>query len=238
MRKTALTFSLILIALTAMACGGETPEPQAPADPAPTAQTPTAQTPTAQTPPSQSSPGQGLAPITSRSSGAPTVAAPPPAAVTQSADGIVAANLAFALPEGWTSEPPSSTMRLVQVSIPGSGGNAQLTMFHFGVGRGGGVESNLARWAGQVDVDPSSTPTRDQFSSNGLTVTWIDVAGTLKPSTMGVGPTEPQPNSRLLGAVVEGPQGPWFFKATGPDSTLAEARDAFVTMLRNASPRG
>ena len=43
-----------------------------------------------------------------------------------------------------------------------------------------------------------------------------------------------QPGSRLLGAVVEGEGGPWFFKATGPDATLAPQRLPFRGMLQRA----
>jgi hypothetical protein len=50
---------------------------------------------------------------------------------------------------------------------------------------------------------------------------------------MGMGSSSPQPGFRLLGAVVEGPGGPWFFKATGPDATLGPQKDAFVAMLKS-----
>jgi hypothetical protein len=33
--------------------------------------------------------------------------------------------------------------------------------------------------------------------------------------------------------VVEGPGGPWFFKATGSNKTMAPPRDAFLTMLKS-----
>ena len=71
------------------------------------------------------------------------------------------------------------------------------------------------------------------FDVNGFRVTWIDVSGTLLPSNMGTGPATEQPNSRLFGAVVEGPGGPWFFKATGPEATLAAERENFLKMLRS-----
>jgi hypothetical protein len=54
---------------------------------------------------------------------------------------------------------------------------------------------------------------------------------------MSGGPAEAQPNSRLLGAVVEGPGGPWFFKATGPSATLGAQRDAFLAMLESLRAR-
>ena len=89
-----------------------------------------------------------------------------------------------------------------------------------------------------MERDPASPPVRETFEINGFKVTWIDVAGTLKPSTMGTGPDTPQPGSRLLAGIVEGDQGPWFFKATGPAETLLAEREAFLSMLRSATPHG
>jgi hypothetical protein len=38
-------------------------------------------------------------------------------------------------------------------------------------------------------------------------------------------------NQRLLGAIVETPQGAWFFKATGPDATMQAQRGNFKALL-------
>lgn len=146
------------------------------------------------------------------------------------------AGIAFDLPAGWQKEPPSSSMRLAQAAIPGAAGAGQLVVFYFGPGGGGGVEDNLQRWIDQIAAEGRSEPQRGTLQANGLQVTWLDVSGTLMPSGMGTGPTEPVPGSRLLGAVVEGPGGPWFFKATGPAATLAEQREGFLQVLRSARP--
>jgi hypothetical protein len=145
--------------------------------------------------------------------------------------------VSFDLPTGWQQVPPSSSMRVAQASIPGPGGAAEMAVFHFGAGQGGDVEANLQRWINQVELEPGSAVQRESFESNGMRVTWVDVRGTLKPGQMGMGPSTPQPNSRLLGAVVEGDGGPWFFKATGTDATLAPQRDAFLAMLHTMKPR-
>lgn len=143
------------------------------------------------------------------------------------------AGLGFDLPAGWQSETPANEMRLAQASIPGDGGAGNLAVFFFGPGGGGGVEDNLQRWISQMEVEPGTQPERGTLEANGFQITWVEVKGTLLPSSMGMGPSTPQPGSRLLGAVVEGESGPWFFKATGPDATLTAQRDAFFTMLRS-----
>lgn len=147
------------------------------------------------------------------------------------------AGLDFDLPDGWQSEAPATKMRFAQASIPGSGGPGQLAAFYFGPGQGGGVEDNLQRWTGQMKVAEGSQPQRGTFEANGFRITWLDVAGTLLPSGMGMGPTTEQPGSRLLGAVIEGQGGPWFFKVTGPDATIAPQREAFLAMLRSVRAR-
>jgi hypothetical protein len=141
--------------------------------------------------------------------------------------------IAFELPAGWEAQTPGSKMRAAQANIPGEAGTAQLAVFFFGEGQGGGADENIRRWISQVDFPPGSSTDRQQFDAHGYLVTWVDFEGTLKPAPMAGGPKEPQPSSRLLGAVVEGPGGPWFFKATGPSATLASQRDAFIAMLES-----
>lgn len=151
-----------------------------------------------------------------------------------SADGpsVTTPTFRFELPANWRREQPSSGMRLAQAVVPGPAGPGELAVFHFGAGRGGSVESNFERWLGQVELLAGSTPQRGELLAAGFKISWIDARGTLLPSGMGSGPTTPQAGFRLLGAVVEGEGGPWFFKLTGPEATLAPEREAFFTLLR------
>lgn len=148
------------------------------------------------------------------------------------------AGLAFDLPESWEEEPPANAMRLAQARIPGAGGAGpgELAVFYFGPGGGGGVDANIERWLGQVEPEAGTTPERESFDQGGLTVHTVAARGTVTPSPMSMrgGPQEPQPGQMLLGAVIEGPGGPWFFKATGPAETLADHREAFLAMVRSA----
>lgn len=167
---------------------------------------------------------------------APT-AAPAPAATTGGAP-IDAAGLSIALPAGWVAEPPSSNMRAAQATIAGSAGPGQLAVFFFGPGGGGGVDANIDRWIAQMEVEPGASTARETFDANGLRVTSVDLSGTLKASTIGSFPATDQPGYRMLAAVVEGPGGPWFLRAVGPEATMAEQREAFVAMLRGARAGG
>lgn len=220
MNRNALPLSLLLLSLCA--CGNrETASPQASQPPQKATEAPAAENgAAAPAPPAGEAPG----PISSH--GGPVGGAPPATAAPQ-AEGTIE----FDIPKSWQSQSPSSSMRLAQAVIPGPGGPGELAVFYFGPGGGGPVEANIQRWVEQMESPEQPKP--ETFEANGFRVTWIDVRGTLKPSMMGTGPTTPQPNSRLLGAVVEGPGGPWFFKATGPDTTLTPERDAFLGMLKS-----
>lgn len=165
------------------------------------------------------------------------VAEPAPAQTPAAADNdssagaeLDIAGIRFRLPAGWANEQPSSPMRQGQASIPGSGGAGQLTIFFFGPGGGGGVDANLNRWVGQM-TGAEGQPTREQFESGDLLVTTVQQRGTLRASTMGTFPSTDQPDYALYGAVVEGPGGPWFFKAIAPQATMQEQADAFKQML-------
>jgi hypothetical protein len=51
---------------------------------------------------------------------------------------------------------------------------------------------------------------------------------------MGSGPTGPErPNYMLLGAIAQGPDANWFFRATGPRATLEAQRAAFDGLIRS-----
>ena len=206
-RKALFTIPLLLLPLAACNRAEEAATPASPDAPAATA---------------PASPGEApIGPMSSRG---------------EAVGGGAAAqegSIDYDLPAGWQAQPPANEMRVGQATIPGAGGPGDLVVFYFGPGGGGGVQDNIQRWIDQMEPEAGSNPQPETFEANGFRVTWIDVSGTLKPSMMGTGPTTPQPNSRLLGAVVEGPGGPWFFKATGPEATLTAERDNFLGMLRS-----
>lgn len=177
--------------------------------------------------------GKGAAP---QSEAASSADPPSVASANASTDELIVPGARFDRPAGWKFNEPSSSMRLAEAAISGPGGEALLTVFFFGQGGGGGVDANLQRWAGQIVVEAGTMPVRDAFDVGGYSVSTIAVEGTLQPSRMGGGPTEPTPDSKLIGAVVEGPGGPWFFKITGPAATVTAAEPAFDAMLRSVRP--
>lgn len=140
-------------------------------------------------------------------------------------------------PSAWKSEPPSSGMRKAQFVLGRSGSDtedASLIVFYFGPGQGGSVEDNLERWYGQFQqADGSSTRDRARTSKKtvgGMPATMADVTGSYSAGAMnpmmphGVAP---KAGYRMLAAIIETPQGPYFLKLTGPAGTVGHWQPAF-----------
>ena len=168
----------------------------------------------------------------------PTVGAAAPASDRQK----VLGPFTLEVPTGWVEQTPRSRMRRAQFALPREGGDSEdgeLTVFYFGMGQGGSTDANINRWIGQVS-QPDGSSSRDkakirQSEVSGLRVTEVDVSGTLKASNMPGAPQRPaRPGYRLLGAVLESPQGPWFFKLVGPEKTISRWADSFRQFIASA----
>lgn len=114
---------------------------------------------------------------------------------------------------------------------------AQLSVFYFGQGQGGTIEANVERWIKQMSMPDGSDPARAAIrytkDFNGLTTHVVTLFGTFNESMGGPmsGQTTPKENYRLVGVIVEAPQGNVFFKLTGPDYTAKIMVEAFMHMI-------
>jgi len=120
-------------------------------------------------------------------------------------------------------------------AAPGDGEGGECPVF---VNIGGGVKANIDRWIGQFEQpDGSASAAKAKHKTetiNGMEVTTVDLTGTFAGGGMAMGqPSTKKPNYRLLGAIVEGPEGEIFFKLTGPAKTIAAAQNEFQGMLKS-----
>jgi len=136
------------------------------------------------------------------------------------------------VPAAWSEQTPSSSMRKAQYALPkvaGDGEDGELAVFYFGLGQGGSVEANIERWIGQISQpDGSSSKDKEKTSKKeigGMPVTLVDVSGTYSAGMMSNAP--PRQGYRMLAAVAETTEGPWFFKLTGPEKTIAKWSSSF-----------
>ncbi len=140
------------------------------------------------------------------------------------------------VPESWEAVPEDqlAPMRVAQFTIPpaeGADRGAEVVAYNFGPGQGGSVLANVQRWLQQIEPEDSSANRVYQTELQGVTVTEVYSKGTLLPSTMGMGPTEPQSDSALYGIIIEGaPAGNVFLKITGDRKTIENAEPALATL--------
>ena len=155
------------------------------------------------------------------------------------------AGVAFLPPEDW-SDLGATAMRKASFNfgpVEGDADPAEVTAFYFGQEQGGDIESNIARWIGQMDP-PEGKEIQDVVrrskvtTQTGLDIHFVEINGTHNRS-MGGGPmtggrTKAYPGWRMVAAIIEGPQGNIFFKLVGPETTAGQMEEGFRGMLTTA----
>lgn len=150
--------------------------------------------------------------------------------------------LKYDVPEGWTSKPLSSKMRLADFVLPKAEGDpedASLVITFFG-GQGGTVQANFDRWLTQMQ-QPDGRASKDvaktsALKTHDLTLSIMDLPGTFV-AEIAPGSSEHfnKPGFHLRAAVIEGKGGPYFIRLVGPAKTIAKwdaAVQAFLKSLR------
>ncbi|MCY3556978.1 MAG: hypothetical protein OXH56_16840 [Gemmatimonadetes bacterium] len=218
-RYPVITICAVMLFGIAAACGngGEesaTRSPEPPADPPPLV----------------------AAPAVSES---PDATAPVPVNAQEQTTTGAAAGVVWTVPPRWEVQPPR-TMRMATYLIPKSAEDdepGECAVFYFGRGQGGSVDLNLQRWRDQFESDTGGQPSLAQRKStiNGLAVTTVSLAGTYLAS---MGPmfqsgAVKKPGYRMLGAIIEAPEGNVFVKLTGPEKTVLSADGEFQAFLNS-----
>jgi hypothetical protein len=120
------------------------------------------------------------------------------------------------VPAGWQQLPKQPPFRDAPFAVPGGDTECYLT-----ASVGGGVEGNVARWAGQFATTPPNVASLNaDYRLLGKPAKLIELAGTYKG----------KPDQMLLGLITEGDEVSTF-KFTGPKAT------ATCTALREGSSR-
>jgi hypothetical protein len=148
-------------------------------------------------------------------------------------------SLTYNVPQDWIAEMPASAMRKAQYRLPRAEGDpedAEMAVFYFR-GGGGGVQANIDRWTGQFQKSDSNSATSAARTTHkvvqGIPLTIVDIRGTYSAQSMGptMAQSDKKENFRMLAAVVEAGDGPWFFKLTGPAKTVDKWEKSFKSFL-------
>jgi hypothetical protein len=152
------------------------------------------------------------------------------------------AGISFTPPSHWKNL-EASGMRQAQFRLAPVGNDSaegEVNIYYFGPQSGGGVQANLQRWVGQIilpDGSDASTATQyDTFTADGMAGHLVALNGTYKSGggrPMG-GETQLLPGYRLVGVVLEGPEGSLFFKLTGPEATAGVMETELLKMVHKA----
>jgi hypothetical protein len=164
-------------------------------------------------------------------------------AAPAAASAAAPAELTWADPPTWKRAERTSPMRKATYQIPRVAPDkedAELGVFFFGPGQGGSIDANVDRWVKQfTDVPPERVKRADR-KANGLAQHTIEIeSGTFNANSMGMAGGKPalKKGYALLGGIVEAPLGPYFFKLTGPEATVAAAKKSFYELLDSVKPR-
>ena len=150
--------------------------------------------------------------------------------------GDTAGGIKFTPPADWKSLGPRPMRAGTYMAPPAAGDKegGELAVFYFGQGQGGDVNANIQRWASQFDTKESPRIAKQTIA--GMPVTTMELSGVYMASSGPMMATKTsKPGYRLLGAIVEGPQGAVFFKFTGPAKTVAAHQAAFQKVVRSVA---
>src|SRR5688572_6694037 len=150
-------------------------------------------------------------------------------------DTFKAGSFTFQKPAAFKSKPtPPGGMRAAQLEFADSKGTAEAIFYYFGQGQGGGTQANVDRWLAsfQEPKDKLNSKVEKKKVGSGE-ITYVEAEGTYMSGMPG-GPKIPQPGSKLLGAILESPNGNVFVRMTGPIATVKAADADFRKMIESS----
>lgn len=171
---------------------------------------------------------------------AATMADPPPNPLlpSHSPDTAESLSLIWKAPATWRQLPARNEMRKATYLVPRTQGDSEdgeLAVFYFGTGQGGSIEANVDRWLRQFSGVKPNAVLREERKANGLRQHVVRLDSAQFIGAMSDGPAAPKDSWGLRGAIVETPNGPYFFKLTGPAKTLRATDEGFDALLSSVN---
>ena len=142
----------------------------------------------------------------------------------------------FSRPADWQWVEVNSVMRKAQMKVTDATKkeSAEVIFFFFGEGGGGLTQANIDRWLSQFAEPREKLNSKvENITVNGRKVTYVHAEGTYQSGMPG-GPKTPQPNSMLMGGIIESEQGNVFIRLTGPVTLAKASQSEFRKMVEGA----
>jgi hypothetical protein len=143
---------------------------------------------------------------------------------------------AFTRPTDWQWIEVNSVMRKAQLKIVDADkkDSAEVIFFFFGEGGGGLTKANIDRWLSQFQEPKDKLNSKvEEVTIAQRKVTYVQAEGTYLSGMPG-GPKTPQPNTMLLGAIIESDQGNVFIRLTGPMKLAKASQPSLRKMVEGA----
>jgi hypothetical protein len=146
-----------------------------------------------------------------------------------------AGSFTFQKPASFKAKPtPPGGMRAAQLEYTADGKTAEAIFYFFGQGQGGGTQANVDRWLGSFQEPKEKINSKVEKKKVGSgEVTYVEAEGTYMSGMPGA-PKTPQAGTKLLGAILENPNGNVFVRMTGPAATVKAADSDFRKMIESA----
>jgi gluconolactonase len=146
-------------------------------------------------------------------------------------------------PAAWKPAEKLSKFRIYQFALPKADADkedAELVIFAFGPGGGGGVKENIKRWQGTFAPPAGKTfddvTKVETFKVGSVPVTYVEISGTYLYKFPPAAPNAkltPKENFRMIGVIFESDkEGPYFMRLTGPARTVEASKKAFDEWLK------
>ena len=142
----------------------------------------------------------------------------------------------FTRPADWQWVEVNSVMRKAQLKIVDADkkDSAEVIFFFFGEGGGGVTKANIDRWLSQFEEPKEKLNSKvEEVTIAKRKITYVQAEGTYMSGMPG-GPKTPQPNTMLLGAIIESDQGNVFIRLTGPVKLAKTSQPALRKMVEGA----
>jgi hypothetical protein len=144
-------------------------------------------------------------------------------------------------PAGWQKQKPSSSLRMLQMSVPKAEGDmedAELAIFYF-QGGGGNTEDNLRRWKSQFIAPKGKTiddvSKLEKYKVGKVAdVVCLDVSGTYlyKNPKAPNAKEERKENFRRFNVILDTDKDTYFITLTGPAKTMQMHKEAFDNWIK------
>ena len=142
----------------------------------------------------------------------------------------------FTRPADWQWIEVNSVMRKAQLKIVDADkkDSAEVVFFFFGESGAGLTKANIDRWLSQFAEPKEKLNSKiESVTVGGRKVTYVQAEGTYQSGMPG-GPKTPQPNTMLMGGIIESDQGNVFIRLTGPSTLAKSSQAAFRGMIEGA----